>query len=78
MALSQTHAAQLLGVSRRRVNELTQGHRAMSPDTAIRCAIAFGVRADFWLSLQANWDSFHAWRALRRAAQPALLAPSSN
>jgi len=66
MALSQTRAAHLLGVSRRRINELTQGHRAMSADTAIRCAMAFGVRADFWLALQANWDCFHAWRALRR------------
>jgi addiction module HigA family antidote len=70
MALSQTRTAQLLGVSRRRVNELTQGHRAMSADTALRCAVAFGVRADFWLALQANWDSFHAWRALRHPTSP--------
>jgi addiction module HigA family antidote len=69
LSLSQTRAAQLLGVSRRRVNELTLGQRAMSADTAIRCSIAFGVRADFWLALQANWDSFHAWRAMR--ASPA-------
>ena len=74
MALSQTRAAQLLGVSRRRVNELTQGHRAMSVDTAIRCAVAFGVRADFWLALQANWDSFHAWRALRQSNGVAAIA----
>jgi len=75
MALSQTRAAQLLGVSRRRVNELTQGQRAMSADTAIRCAVAFGVRADFWLALQANWDSFHAWRALRHNTDVATVAP---
>ncbi|MDO8440964.1 MAG: HigA family addiction module antitoxin [Polaromonas sp.] len=76
MALSQTRAAQLLGVSRRRINELTQGHRAMSADTAIRCAMAFGVRADFWLALQANWDSFYAWRALRRTPEAASGAAS--
>jgi len=67
MALSQTKAARLLGVSRRRLNELIQGHRAMSADTAIRCAMAFGVRADFWLALQAHWDCFHAWRTLRQS-----------
>jgi len=67
MALSQTRAARLLGVSRRRINELIQGHRAMSADTAIRCALAFGVRADFWLALQAHWDCFHTWRRLRRS-----------
>ncbi len=66
LALSQTAAARLIGVSRRRMNELIQGHRAMSADTAIRCAMAFGVRADYWLALQAHWDCFHAWRTLRQ------------
>ena len=70
--ISQSRAARLLGVSRRRMHELTQGQRAMSPDSAIRCAVAFGVRADFWLSLQSNWDCFQAWRALRRT--PAALS----
>jgi len=37
----------------------------MSPDTAIRCALAFGLPAGYWLALQAAWDSFHAWKALR-------------
>ena len=67
LGINQTRAAQLLGVSRRRVNELVMGHRAMSPDTAVRCALAFGASAAFWLHLQANWDAFHAWRALRAA-----------
>jgi addiction module HigA family antidote len=66
LELTQSRAAELLGVSRRRVNELTQGQRAMSADTAIRCAMAFGVRADFWLALQSNWDCFQAWRSLRQ------------
>ena len=66
MGVTQGRAAQMLGVSRRRINELTQGHRAMSPDTAIRCSLVFGLRTDFWLQMQANWDSFHAWRVLRR------------
>jgi plasmid maintenance system antidote protein VapI len=37
--------------------------------------VAFGVRADFWLALQANWDSFHAWRALRHSPDVATNAP---
>jgi addiction module HigA family antidote len=67
LAISQSRAARLLGVSRRRMHELALGQRAMSPDTAIRCAMAFGVRADFWLSLQSNWDCFQAWRNLRHS-----------
>jgi len=64
--LSQSEAARKLGISRRRVNELVQGQRAMSPDTAIRCALAFDLDVSFWLGLQARWDSYHHWASLRR------------
>ena len=65
MGLSQSDAARLLGVSRRRLHELVQGQRRMTPDTAIRCALVFRSDATFWLALQAAWDSFHAWKLLR-------------
>ncbi len=67
LALTQTEAAQRLGISRRRVNELVQGHRGISADTAIRCAMTFGVPAERWLAMQSEWDVFQAWKALRRA-----------
>lgn len=65
MGLTQSDAARLLGVSRRRLHELVQGQRGMTPDTAIRCALAFRSDAACWLALQAAWDSFHAWKQLR-------------
>jgi len=71
LGINQTRAAQLLGVSRRRVNELVMGHRAMSPDTALRCAMAFGTSATFWLEMQAHWDCYQAWRAMRAPAAAA-------
>mmetsp|Transcript_32980 Transcript_32980/g.77371 ORF Transcript_32980/g.77371 Transcript_32980/m.77371 type:complete len:111 (+) Transcript_32980:1101-1433(+) len=75
LALTQAETARRLGISRRRVNELVQGQRAMSPDTAIRCAFAFGLPVTQWLAMQAAWDSFHAWKALRGAWRRALPAP---
>lgn len=68
LSLSQTDAARLMGVSRRRLNEIVQGHRGITPDTAIRCAVVFGTDALFWLALQSRWDSFHAWKSLRQSA----------
>lgn len=68
LSLSQTEAARLLGVSRRRLNEIIQGHRGITPDTAIRCAMVFGTDVLFWLALQSRWDSFHAWKHLRSMA----------
>ena len=75
LGITQTRAAELLGVSRRRINELVMGHRAMSPDTAVRCAIAFGTSASFWLHLQASWDCHQAWRALREQARAGVPLP---
>lgn len=68
LGLNQSEAARLLGLSRRRLHELVHGQRAMSPDTAIRCARQFGIDAAFWLAQQAAWESFHAWKRMRCAA----------
>jgi addiction module HigA family antidote len=76
LSLSQSQAARLLGLSRRRMHELVHGYRAMSPDTAIRCARQFGIDAGFWLTQQAAWDSFHAWKRLRGPVAAAPVSPA--
>lgn len=65
LGLNQTEVARQLGVSRRRVNELVHGKRAMSPDTAIRCAQTFGLPADTWLAMQAEWDAWQTWHEIK-------------
>lgn len=65
LALTQSDAARHLGMSRRRLHELVHGQRAVSPDTALRCALVFGSDAAFLLAMQSAWDSFHAWKQLR-------------
>lgn len=67
LALNQTAVAKRLGVSRRRLHELVHGKRAMSPDTAIRCAQTFGLPATDWLAMQAAWDAWTTWQHLRQA-----------
>jgi len=74
LSLNQSEAARLLGLSRRRLHELVHGQRAMSPDTAIRCARQFGIDASFLLSQQAAWDSFQAWKRLQAASAAATAA----
>ncbi|MFP8780046.1 HigA family addiction module antitoxin [Hydrogenophaga sp. RWCD_12] len=76
LSLNQSEAARLLGLSRRRLHELVHGQRAMSPDTAIRCARQFGIDAGFWLTQQAAWDSFHAWKRLCARDTTATPSPS--
>ena len=42
---------------RRRINEIVQGHRAITADTAARLGAFFGVDAEGWLALQAHYDT---------------------
>lgn len=62
-AISQDALARALGISRRRVNELVRGRRAISPDTAVRLGRFFGTDPRFWTALQAEWDTFEAMRS---------------
>jgi len=64
LAITQTELAKALGVSRRRVNELVNGGRAITPDTAVRLAIYFGNEPAFWMHLQVAWDMHAATRGL--------------
>jgi addiction module HigA family antidote len=67
LGISQTELAEALGVSRRRVNELINGKRAITPDTAVRLAMFFGNEAAFWMHLQVAWDMHSAVREVRAA-----------
>ncbi len=58
--ISQDALAAALGISRRRVNELVCGKRAVTPDTAVRLALHFGTDVAFWLEMQFAWDLHQA------------------
>jgi antitoxin HigA-1 len=63
LGISQTHFASAIGVSYVRLNSIIKGHRAITPDTALRLERALGTSADFWLNLQLVWDLWHAKRS---------------
>ncbi|GIK84548.1 MAG: HigA family addiction module antidote protein [Burkholderiales bacterium] len=65
LGISQTELAAALGVSRRRVNELVNGRRGITPDTAVRLALYFRNDAAFWMHLQVAWDMRNAVREVR-------------
>ena len=53
--LSQNALARALHVPPRRINEIVNRKRAISPDTALRLAKFFGTSAEFWLNLQSRY-----------------------
>lgn len=56
MNLSQNRLGLDLGVSPRRINEIVQGKRRVSADTALRLGRYFGMSPQFWLGLQMDYD----------------------
>jgi len=63
LGLRQTELAERIKVSFPRVNELVNGKRGVTPDTALRLAQLLGTSPEFWLNGQRNWDLWHAMRA---------------
>jgi len=60
MNLMQTERAKVMGVPRRRVNELCRNRRGISVQTALILAHVLGTTADFWLNLQKRNDLWEA------------------
>ena len=60
LGITQSAFALRLGVSYPRLNEIVNGRRSVTPDTALRLARVLGMSADFWLGLQQDWDLWHA------------------
>jgi addiction module HigA family antidote len=56
LGLTQYRLAKNLGVPARRINEIVQGKRAITADTALRLARFFGNSERFWLNLQTAYD----------------------
>ena len=45
-----------IGVSARRINEIAQGKRSITPDTALRLSRYFSLTERFWMNLQSRYD----------------------
>ena len=60
LGMTQTDLAERIRVSYPRVNEIVNGRRGITPDTALRLAKLFGTTPEFWLNGQLNWDLWQA------------------
>jgi|TARA_B100002003_G_scaffold151963_1_gene140831 addiction module HigA family antidote len=65
LGLRQAEAAERLGISLNRLNEVVLGKRRITADTALRLAKLLKTSPQFWMRLQADWD-LH--KAVERAA----------
>jgi addiction module HigA family antidote len=63
-----TQAADALGISRKHLSSIINGHSPVTPDMAMRVAAVFETEAELWVNLQAQHD---LW-TVRQEAAPKL------
>lgn len=56
LGITQYRLAKEMHVYPRKVNEIVQGKRAITADTALRLARFFGTSPEVWMNLQAHYD----------------------
>ena len=64
--MTQTRFAEILGVSRRTVNQIILGQRPITVDMAIRIGKALGNGPQLWLNLQQKVD---IWDAVQKHSE---------
>lgn len=65
MGLNQTSLAQLCECSPRKINEIVNGKRAISPSFALVLEKKLGTTAEMWVRMQAEYD---LWEARQKVA----------
>lgn len=66
LEISQNKIARDIGVPPRRINEIVQGKRAITADTALRLARYLETSESFWMGLQADYDVENVRKELGR------------
>ena len=62
--LTQVEAAEKMGISSNRLNELIRGKRGVTAETALRLAKLLKTTPEFWLNLQNAYDLYEAKHAI--------------
>jgi addiction module HigA family antidote len=65
MGLNQSQLAVKCDCSPRKINEIVNGKRAISPEFAIVLETVLGTTAEMWVRMQADYD---LWNARKNAA----------
>ena len=60
MGLTQQALADAIHVPYQRINEIVNGRRGITPNTALRFAKYFGTSVGFWMNLQLRCDLYSA------------------
>lgn len=69
MGLSQHDLADSIHAPNQRINEIVNGRRGGTTETAFRLAKYFGMSHGFWMNLQLRWNLYHAQKSEAKALE---------
>lgn len=69
LGLTITKTAEILGVSRKTVSNIINAKVPLSGEMAMRISIAFNIRVEMLLGMQATYDAWHAEQNREKIAQ---------
>ncbi len=76
LGLTVTQAAEGLGVTRKTLSLLLNGHAGISPEMAVRLSQAFGRSPESWLKLQIQYDLAQVRRSAKQIKIKSFHDPS--
>jgi len=74
LELTVTAAAEALGVTRKTLSAILNGHSGISPEMALRLSIAFDTSPESWLNQQTQYDLWQAKKAKKKLRVKKLCA----
>lgn len=72
LKLSKTEIAEKLGISRQTLYDILGGKAQVTPEMAVRFGKLFGNGPMLWITMQRNYDLWHAERNVDTSSIPTL------
>jgi addiction module HigA family antidote len=70
--LTVSQVAERLGVDRKTVSRIVNGRAGISAEMAILLSRAFNTTPELWLTMQRNYDLWHASRCMEQRASKVM------
>ena len=77
LEITQKQFALHIGWTYAKVNEIVNGKRGITPDSAIIIGNVLSTGPEFWLNLQQNWELWHSLQKKRKKLKPLITRVAS-
>lgn len=78
LSLNQSDAATNLGVARKTLSMLLNGHQGISAEMALRLSKAFNTTPELWLNMQRNYDLWNAGQRVKLSQIKVFRKPKNS